>query len=257
MFFCVLFLDENELENSGNTLPAYMQDRLSADTRQIFKVLADQLEVSELRQVDLQVKVFDNRQAFNSFKKRIAPELGNNVAGFYSSGHNLAAVMRNRNDERTFSTARHESAHVIIAGLFGNIPTWFTEGLAEYFEQMALSGQLKTIHPNDGWIKLLNQKMRQGQLMSLQQYFSYDRQTWRDQDQDTMYAMAWAVTYFLMDSREGKEHLSRFMQELTRDRCQSLNTAQYFEGNYRGGVSRLDQDWQRWLAQGQPAAHRY
>ena len=87
--------------------------------------------------------------------------------------------------------------------------------------------------------KLLSQKMRQGQLMSLQQYFSYDRKSWRNQDQNTMYAMAWAVTYFLMDSRQGKEQLSRFMQELTRDRCQSLNTAKYFEGNYRGGGERV------------------
>ncbi len=246
-----------DVRNRGGTLPAYMKDHLSSDTRQIFSILSQALNIKQLRQVDLQVHVFDNKGTFNQFKRQIAPSLGNNISGFYNPGHNLAAVMRQKSDESTFSTARHEAAHVIISGLFGYVPTWFTEGIAEYFEQMSISGQLKTIQPNQHWIKLLHSQHRKRQLMFLSEYFQYDRQSWRSKDQSTMYAMAWSLTYFLMSSKEGKNLLNRFMTELADEPCSSLDSAQFFARNYRGGLQRLDQDWKRWLVAGDHSSHRY
>ena len=243
--------------NRGATLPAYMQDHLSTDTRQIYSVLSKQLKISQLRQIDLKVNVFDNKNNFNQFKQSVAPSIGNNVSGFYSSGLNLAAIMRQGNNEQTFAVARHEAAHVIIAGLFGNIPTWFTEGMAEYFERMSVSGQLKTIAPNMGWIKLLQKQQKTGHLMSLSKYFQYDLKSWRAKDQSTMYAMAWSITYFLMNSRDGQILLRRFMNELALDHCQAINSRAFFSKKYRGGLQKLDQHWQRWLATGPHTSHRF
>ncbi|OED50891.1 hypothetical protein ACH42_00550 [Endozoicomonas sp. (ex Bugula neritina AB1)] len=245
------------VQNQGAFLPAYMKDHLSTDTRQIFNILSHQLKLSDLRQVDLKVHVFDHKGVFKRFQQQIALGLGDNIAGFYSSGLNLVAVMRQQNDEATFATARHEAAHVIIAGLLGNIPTWFTEGLAEYFEQMTISGQLKTIAPNQGWLNLLQSQQRSKRLMSLNQYFQYDRQTWRNQNQDTMYAMAWSLTYYLMSSEHGQNLLNRFMRELSFDRCQTINSREFFARNYRGGLQKLNKDWQRWLTYGQHSSHRF
>ena len=166
-----------EVQQRGGSLPAYMKDHLSADTRQIFNIIANQLKISQLRQINLQMYVFDYRTTFNQFARRIAPSVGDDISGFYSSGHNLAAVMRQGSDKATFATARHEATRVIISGLFGNIPTWFTEGMAEYFEQMSISFQLKTIAPNRSWLTLLQGRQKNNQSMSLNQYFRYDLQS--------------------------------------------------------------------------------
>lgn len=247
-----------KVTNRGKALPAYMQDHLATDTRQIYSVLSNQLKVSQLRQVDLNVNVFDNKNNFKQFHRKVAPSLvSDNIAGFYSPSLNLVAIMRQRNDDSTFATARHEATHVIIAGLFGNIPTWFTEGMAEYFEQMSISGQLKTIAPNSYWLNLLRRQQRSRHLMSLNEYFQYDRKSWRAKDQDTMYATAWSLIYFLMDSKNGQILLQQYMNELISDRCQTINSKAFFAKNYRGGLQKLDQDWQRWLARGRYASHRF
>ena len=246
-----------DVKNQGSSLPAYMKDNLSTDTRQIFSVLSNQLKISRLRQVNLKVYVFDHPRLFNQFKRRIAPGLGDDISGFYSTGHNLVALKRQKSDESTFATARHEATHVIIAGLLGNIPTWFTEGMAEYFEQMSISGQLKTIAPNQGWLSLLRSQQRNNLLMPLNQYFQYDRKSWRAKDQGIMYATAWSLTYFLMSSKRGQALLARYMRELSSDPCQSINSSEFFARHYRGGMHQMNMEWRHWLADGDHASHRF
>ncbi|MBO9497610.1 DUF1570 domain-containing protein, partial [Thalassotalea sp. G20_0] len=214
-------------------IPVDMQTRLSVDTRQIFSVLSHFLSLDQLRQVHLEVHVFDSPNRFKRFKQQIAPSLSNNVSGFYSPNLNLVAINRQSNDETTLAIARHEAAHVIVSGLFGNIPTWFTEGVAEYFEQMSISGQLKIIGVNRSWMKLLTEQQRAGQLMTITEYLQYDRQSWRDQDQNTMYATAWSIVHFLMSSRQGKRLMTQYMDALVADRCQGINSQAFFNRWYR------------------------
>ena len=164
-----------------------MQTRLSVDTRQIFSVLSHFLSLDQLQQVHLKVHVFDSVNQFKRFKQQIAPSLSNNVSGFYSPNLNLVAINRQSNDETTLAIARHEATHVILSGLLAIFLPGFTEGMAEYFEQMSISGQLKTIGVNRSWMKLLAEQQREGQLMTITEYLQYDRQSWRDQNQNTMY----------------------------------------------------------------------
>ena len=152
-------------------VPAWTKDRLAGSTQQIFTILSDQLNIQDLRQVELNVKVFDNRWAYQRFADEAVGGVGKWSGGFYNSGINTAAVLHQGHDEVTHQVARHESTHVIMSGLFGQIPTWFTEGMAEYFEHLKVSGQGKTIHPDQQQMALLQSRS----LPHLSQWLSQGR----------------------------------------------------------------------------------
>ncbi|WP_163836231.1 DUF1570 domain-containing protein [Spartinivicinus ruber] len=244
------------VEQQGSSLPILMKDKLTTDTQKVFQIMTNSLSLADLRQVTLTIKVFDQLEQFSHYRSKVAPTLKTN-SGFYNPKLNIAAVMRQRNDQHTYAVARHEATHVIIAGLFGYIPSWFTEGLAEYFEQMELSGQLATIKPNQGWLRLLARRQQQNQLMSLDQYFSFEGKNWYEQDSATMYATAWSVIYFLMDQPDTQQLLSKYMKTLSENKCQPIDAKAFFTQYYPGGLTALDQHWKIWLKEGNIALHRY
>lgn len=244
------------VEQQGDSLPNWMKDKLTADTQKIFHIMTRNMPLADLRQVTLTIKVFDQLDQFSRYRSEVAPTLKTN-SGFYNPRLNVAAVMRQRNDQTTYAVARHEATHVIIAGLFGFIPSWFTEGLAEYFEQMELLGQLAIIKPNRGWLRLLTRQQQQNQLMSLNQYLSFSGRTWYEQDLATMYATAWSIVYFLMERPDTQLVLSKYMKALSENKCKTIDAKIFFEENYPGGLKALDQQWQYWLGSVSIAAHRY
>ncbi|WP_281649072.1 DUF4124 domain-containing protein [Parendozoicomonas sp. Alg238-R29] len=242
-----------KVDVSGSKVPAWTQDRLAGSTRQIFTILADQLNMTDLRQIDLNVKVFASRQAYQSYANQVAPSISKWSAGFYSSRINTAAVHHDGRDERTHQVARHESTHVIMSGLFGSMPIWFTEGMAEYFEHMKITGQAKIIEPDREQMALL-QKLS---LPHLQHWFDQAGNWYNPQNRNENYAIAWSVIHFLMQDNQRKQVLANYMKDLGKDLCREVSAAEFFAREYPGGLRRMTQDWQRWVSHGAASPHYF
>jgi hypothetical protein len=162
-------------------------------------------------------------------------------------GRNLAVVKFDpAHLDQTIATTFHETSHLITASHLGPTPPWLTEGLAEYFETMKVSGQGGEIHPNQRHIKLL----QSSKLPRLQAYLAITRPEWHGEHRDRNYAIAWSLIYFLMEGAPGMYALQETVQEAHASFCKPFSAASALDNAYPGGISSLEADWRKWLAAG-------
>jgi hypothetical protein len=244
------------LSFSDNKNRSFYRDRISADSRKLFLLLSEQLKVKDLRQINLNVSLFSTLNDFNAYKDKVAPGLQTN-SGFYTSLNNEASIVMRRNREQTLSVVRHEAVHVIMAGLYGPTPTWFNEGLAEYFENLEIHTMAAYIPANVRSFDLLKQQYHSRTLLKISDYLSLTEKQWREGDQPTMYAMGWGIIYFLMSDIHGRLFLSDFMQYMSNNVCKPLASLDFFESNYPGGVVVFQSRFYQWLMQKKPPSQHY
>ena len=236
-----------------------MQTRIMADTQQIFMFLARHLEVDQLRQVFLDLRLLPTAASFDAYRKKVAPKLDTN-SGFYSSARNEAVVrMRSgrRGDDKTLKVVRHETSHLIAAALFGNLPKWLNEGLAEYFERLDVDGQAKIIRPSSYYLRTLRKQMANGSLPNLQQHLRLSRRQWLQEDQNLAYGIGWSLIYYLMTEPRGRHLLAQLLDAQAAHRCQRFDTADYIDDHFPGGIADLDRRWRDWLSRSDPPAHYF
>ncbi len=237
------------------SLPAFIEDRVSADVRQIYNILARDLNLDHLRQVFLNVRIIANQDDFQDYKNRIAPGIRTN-SGFYSSKTNEAVVFQGNSPDVMRAIIRHESSHVIMAGLYGSTPSWFNEGFAEYFERLETGGQVRKIKPAANHLRQLDKLVEQSSL-NLRDYLEQPARQWYAGHLPDNYALAWSIIYFLMSHSEGQDFLKGMHNQLAENVCWQFSSIGYFENNYPGGFSGFELAWKDWLAGNKPSAHRY
>lgn len=231
------------LESPEHELPPLLGEHLQRDMNAIYGFLADQLDAQWLRQVDLNLLVYNEERGFEAHRSRYAPELLG-VAGFYTSLNNEAVVMRQGHDEATRAIARHEATHVINAGLFGRSPIWFNEGLAEYFEThtyVSLSNRQQPV--NEYHRAFLIQEGSQGRLPTLSSYLSLSESAWRAQNAHLMYAMAWSVIYVLMQDAPGQSLLRNLLAFMAEQPCRRVEAGAFWQAHYPGGLPSFERKW--------------
>jgi len=249
------YFDLKLIEDS-QSLPVFTRDKVNVEVRQVYRILSRDLNLEHLRKVLLNVRIIATQENFQSYKNQVAPQLRTN-SGFYTSKNNEAVVFQGNNPEHMRAVIRHEATHVIMAGLYGVTPSWFNEGLAEYFEQLAVSGQARRVSPVDyHWVHL-QQRQQQGQLMSLERYVNLKPQQWYGGNLKDNYGMAWSLVYFLMEEPEGKDFLRGMMNDMAKDYCWSTPGSEYFDNHYPGGFKAFEATWKNWLASDFPDPHRY
>lgn len=244
-----------ELLTDNGRQPPLARDRISAEVRQIYGILAKDLALDHLRQVVLKVRIIDTQEAFQAYRQRIAPQLKTN-SGFYSSEHNEAVVFQGDSLERMYAATRHEATHLIVAGLYGYTPTWFNEGLAEYFEHMDIQGQQRKVSPVGPHLELLRAGINQGTLMDLKQYMQLNPREWYEQKLNEKYALAWSMIYFLLSDVQGQTVVREIMNQMAKNYCLRFSSVDYLEQFYTGGFHGLTADWRAWLIK-DPRPHRY
>ena len=89
------------------------------------------------------VIVFKNNSAYKPFKpKRADGKIDDFVAGFFQGGEdvNYITLSTDGEDVGTFEVIFHEYVHFLVNTNIGksNVPPWFNEGLAEYYETFAM-----------------------------------------------------------------------------------------------------------------------
>jgi tetratricopeptide (TPR) repeat protein len=113
----------------------------------------------------------------------------------------------------------HESVHLLVNNKVRSLPSWFNEGLAEYYSTLYF---LPEKQPGDKRVAfgkpLLHHliKLRENKLLPLETVFSVDQSSpfYNEADKRSMfYAESWALIHYLTHGRSGERQpqLARFL----------------------------------------------
>jgi hypothetical protein len=158
------------------------------------------------------VVIFKNDSSYRPFKPTAQ------TAGYFQPGPdvNYIALKTDTGDsENPFSVIFHEYTHLLIKNTSGNVPTWFNEGMAEYYSTFTISDDQKIVlgKPIAEHVYLL----RHGGMLSLKTLFKVDPESpyYNERDkQSIFYAQSWALVHYLILGNKGQrlEQLGKFLQ---------------------------------------------
>ena len=222
-------------------LSPLFRTELTIRINKAYDVLSTLIEKSLLQKVKVNLWVFNQRSAYEEFQHHYAPKLSGSSSGFHSPRHNIAAAHR-ISDVQLLSTSVHEAVHVMNTGMFGRLPRWLNEGLAEYLEEMKVYGQAVEIAPRVRLLRTLG-----GSPLPIVTVIESDFEDWMGTHRNSLYAHSWGLVYFLMAHDEGQSLLQKILTTSASAPCREENTIQFIERHYNGGVAALQVAFTNWL----------
>jgi tetratricopeptide (TPR) repeat protein len=177
--------------------------------RDVFSRLFPRLKVNSL--VPTTVVVFKNDNSYRPFK------ISATTAGYFQPGPDVNYITLSaeaRWEQDPFDVIFHEYTHLLVANTLADAPTWFNEGLAEYYSTFNISNDQKVQlgNPIASHVLLLRQK----QLLPLRTLFEVDHNSPyynESNKQSIFYAQSWALMHYLMLNKntERPDQLARFL----------------------------------------------
>ncbi|MEP6849841.1 MAG: tetratricopeptide repeat protein [Acidobacteriota bacterium] len=166
--------------------------------------------------------VFKSDSAYKPFKpKRADGKLDTFVAGYFQPGEdvNYITLSTEGEDADTFGTIFHEYVHFILNTNFGKseIPPWFNEGLAEYYQTFQIEDdqKVKLGLPQGDHLRLLQQT----KFIPLDQLFkvsSFQLLQTGNHSRSIFYAESWALIHYLIANGKSTE-LDKFINLAVKD----------------------------------------
>jgi tetratricopeptide (TPR) repeat protein len=148
------------------------------------------------------VVVFKSNNSYKPFKPNP------NIAGYFQSGPDVNYITLTTEvsgEQNPFSVIFHEYTHLLVNNTSGNVPTWFNEGLAEYYSTFSITDDQKVVlgKPIGNHVYLL----RQTKMLPLRTLFQVDQHSpyYNERDkQSVFYAESWALMHYLILGNDGK-----------------------------------------------------
>ena len=117
---------------------------------------------------------------------------------------------------------QHEGLHQAVDLMFGDMPTWANEGLAEVFERGLLQeDDLILGEFPDRDKKRLLQGMQEGVIMPFDHFLSMNQRTWNARlgSGNLNYLQAWSICHFFIyaENKKYEKNFLRFLNLLNRD----------------------------------------
>lgn len=206
--------------------------------RETFRLLFSSMSFDAA--IPTNVIVFKSGSSYKPFKPRRADgKIDEFVAGYFQPGRdvNYITLSTEGEDDQTYRTIFHEYVHFMLNINFGKseIPTWFNEGLAEYYETFIIE--------KDQEVKLglFHQRhidlLRDTKILPLDTLFNISRHAWNQSgghSRSIYYAQSWALMHYLMQSSNGskREGLGKFIAQLARNIAPEKAFQESFQMNY-------------------------
>jgi len=159
------------------------------------------------------VIVFKNDESYRPFK------VNANTAGYFQPGPEVNYITLEltsdvNSEQDPFSIILHEYTHLLVRNTSGTVPTWFNEGLAEYYSNFSITSDQKVVvgRPIASHVYLL----RDNKMLPLRTLFQIDQKSayYNERDkQSIFYAESWALVHYLILGKDGQRRpqLSRFV----------------------------------------------
>ena len=168
------------------------------------------------------VVVFKSSGSYKPYKpKRGDGKADEWIAGYFQAGEDVNYITLSTEGEKedTFGTIFHEYVHSLLNTTFGKsqVPPWFNEGLAEYYQTFAIEGdqkvQLGGLQNNHLLL------LQQAKLIPLKDFFAitnYSLHRNGNHSRSIFYAQAWALIHFLIQGNGGLnlENLGKFLGQV-------------------------------------------
>ncbi len=176
--------------------------------REVFVKLFPKMNFSS--PVPTTVIVFKSGKAYKPYKPvNAAGETNDWVAGYFMPREEINYITLSVEGEKqqTYATIFHEYVHYLVNNNLGrgNVPPWFNEGIAEYYDQFVIENDQKVT------LGALNNNhlysLQQTKMLPLDQFFSIDYFSLHQQGKHSVniyYAQAWALMHYLMNGNQSK-----------------------------------------------------
>jgi len=210
------------LDLNTESLPYDFNQKLTLKLNKLFEVYGQLLDRSSLKKVDINLRVYASKMAFNQIKAKHNMPIGDNTPGFYSHASNQAYLLLT-NNPATMRTATHEAAHAINRGIIGYSPKWLNEGLAEYSEYIEIKGQSSRVYPNQNWT---SNGFVSEQLLPLDKLLAATNSDWNSKLRSRLYATSGAFIHFMMDNPQRKGMLAKVIKYEQQNLCDVIDIQQ-------------------------------
>lgn len=213
-------------------------------TRDLLSRYKSWLEVDTLPGVDVELLVLPELQ-FNSFMTgRVADP--SNYLGAFLPNSNLA-VVKFINKQQALATAIHEITHVINHALFGPLPRFVNEGLAEYTENFATkSRSSRTFKLPEG----VEFEALKDELLDFYALM-YSEHDWHTTNNSSLYLSGSAWAHFLMNSELGLKAIKSLLQQKYLSPCVELSKDSIIDV-LAEEYPNFEQDFGYWFEEKQP-----
>lgn len=183
--------------------------------REVFSRLFTGLNVNS--PVPTTVIVFKNDDSYRPFKPN------QSTAGFFQPGADVNYITLNlstdlHSEQDPFAIIFHEYTHLLVRNAKRNVPTWFNEGLAEYYSTFSITDDKKVVmgQPIASHIYLL----RENRMLPLRTLFQVDQKSpyYNECDkQGIFYAESWVLMHYLILGKDGQRmpQLLKFVELLS------------------------------------------
>lgn len=183
--------------------------------REVFSRLFTTIKVNS--PIPTTVVVFKNDESYRPFKPNT------NTAGYFQPGPDvnyitLKLVNELRSEQDPFTIIFHEYTHLLVENTSGNVPTWFNEGLAEYYSTFSISDDQQVVmgSPIASHVYLLREK----KMLPLRTLFQVDHKSpyYNEKDkQSIFYAESWALMHYLILGKDGQRmtQMGKFVELLS------------------------------------------
>jgi tetratricopeptide (TPR) repeat protein len=189
--------------------------------RETFRLLFNKANFNSA--IPTNVVVFKSGSSYKPFKpKRADGKIDDGIAGYFQPGQdvNYITLSTEGEDAETYGTIFHEYVHFMLDINFGksDIPPWFNEGLAEYYQTFEIEKDqvVKLGIFQQGHINYLSQS----QLIPLQTLFNISNYALHQQgnhSRSIFYAQSWALIHYLLQNSNAtkRDGLGKFLVALT------------------------------------------
>jgi tetratricopeptide (TPR) repeat protein len=227
----------NLIGNAGDKEMRVVATKLE-QFRETFRVVFARMKLTSPIQTN--VIVFKNDASYRPFKpKRADGKPDDGIAGYFQAGEdvNYITLSVEGNVEDSLGTVFHEYVHFLLDTNFGRseVPAWFNEGLAEYYQTFKIEKDQKAILGTiqENHLGLL----AQNQLIPLKTFFEIDNYSLHqngNHSRSIFYAQAWALIHYLIQSNKGAnaDSLGKFLDLLLRDVEPETAFQQAFQMDY-------------------------
>lgn len=170
--------------------------------------------------VPTNVVVFKDKLTFSDYKPvNNEGKRTDWAAGYFQSGEDANYIVLTIEGKKAdiYRTIFHEYIHFLINNQIGrvNVPPWFNEGLAEYYELTEIDGKKRVVLGNydEKYIPLL----QRNKLIPFETFINTDYYSLYRQNKDgavLFYAQAWALMHYLMHGNSGARgpQLNKFIK---------------------------------------------
>ncbi len=178
------------------------------------------------------VIVFKNDKSYAPFKPNP------NLAGYFQPGQDvnyITLTTETRAEQYPFNVIFHEYTHLLVNNTSGNVPTWFNEGLAEYYSTSTVTDDQKFAlgNPISNHVFLLRDK----KMLPLRTLFQVDHKSpyYNERDkQSVFYAQSWALVHYLILGKSGQRvtQIGKFLDLLSENVPMEKAFQQAFEMSF-------------------------